>query len=113
MFSLLQWLALAFITFAVSRALLRAKDRKISYAELVFWLGIWGVLVVVVFFPEITSYFAKIVGIGRGIDVIIYISIGLLFYLVFRIYVKMEETESSVTTLVRELSILEKTKKKK
>lgn len=108
MITIIQVLAFLFVTFAASRAMLRAKDKKISIAELFFWLGIWGGLIFVVFFPEFTSYIANLVGIGRGIDVIIYTSIGLLFYLIFRLYVKIEEVEQEITKLVREMAITRK-----
>ena len=91
-----------FVSFAGSRAVLRAKDKKISLGELFFWLAIWGGLIFVVFFPDITSYFAGFLGIGRGVDVIVYMSISLLFYLIFRLYVKLEEAEREITMLVRE-----------
>ncbi|NTV24295.1 MAG: DUF2304 family protein [Nanoarchaeota archaeon] len=108
MITIVQLLTFLFATFAASRAVLRAKDKKISAGELIFWLGIWGGLVFVVFFPQITSKVADIVGIGRGVDVFVYISISLLFYLIFRLYVKIEETEGEVTKLVRELALRKK-----
>jgi small membrane protein len=103
-----QIIAFIFVTFAASRAILRAKDKKITLIELLFWLGIWGGLIVVVFFPGLTSYVADLVGIGRGIDVIIYTSIGLLFYMIFRLYVKFEESEREITRLVREIALMKK-----
>ena len=109
--TLIQIIAVIFGTFAVSRALLRAKDKKISLGELLFWLTIWSGLVFVVFFPSITGLVADVVGIGRGIDVIIYASIGLLFYLIFRLYVKLEETQQDLTKIVRELAIMNKKRK--
>jgi len=108
---LIQILTLIFILFVVSRTLLRAKDKKISIGELFFWLAIWFGLSFVVFFPGITSQVADLLGIGRGADVITYVSIGILFYLIFRLYVKLEDTERKITLLVRELAF-EKNKKK-
>jgi small membrane protein len=110
MISIVQIFAFVFVTFAVSRALLRAKDKKITIFELFLWLGIWGGLILVVFFPGITSYIADIVGIGRGIDVIVYTSIGLLFYMIFRLYVKLEDSEREITQLVREIALMKKKK---
>src|SRR3972149_12047370 len=104
--------AVLFATFALSRAMLRWIDKKISHGELVFWIVIWSGLIFVVFFPDVTTQLANAIGIGRGIDVIIYTSIGLLFYMIFRLYVKLEENERRTTILVREMAIVEKTKKK-
>jgi small membrane protein len=111
MITLIQIMAVGFVTFAMSRAILRAKDKKISTIELFFWLAIWGGLIIVVFFPGITSVIADIVGIGRGIDVIVYTSIGLLFYLIFRLYVKLEEVEREITLVIRDNALHGKKKK--
>ncbi len=108
--TIIQILALIFVTFAASRAVLRAKDKKITFFELLFWLGVWGGLIIVVFFPRITTDIAEVVGIGRGIDVIVYTSIGVLFYMLFRLYVKLDEEEKEITQLVREISLMKKRK---
>ena len=111
MISVIQILALIFALFAMSRVVLRARDKKISVNELFFWLAVWCGLVFVVFFPQITSKVAFFLGIGRGIDVVIYSSIAILFYLIFRLYVKLEENQRSITLLVRELALNKKRKK--
>jgi len=100
----LQILSLVFVFFVASRAILRAKDRKISIGELGFWLCIWLGLIVVVFFPELTSKLASFIGVGRGADVILYVSIAMLFYLIFRLYVKLDETQRQITLVVREIA---------
>ena len=106
----LKIIAVLFVLFVSSRAFLRFKDRKISVAELFFWLCIWSGLIVVVFLPDLASGLANIIGIGRGADFIIYFSIAMLFYLIFRLYVKLEETEREITVLVRESAIAKKKK---
>jgi len=102
MITIIQILAVVFVSFVGSRAILRAKDKKISIGELFFWLAIWSGLIFVVFFPNMVSYFARLLGIGRGVDIIVYMSISLLFYMLFRLYVKLEELEREITKLVRE-----------
>ena len=102
MLSFIQIIAIIFSLFALSRVFLRAKDKKLSFFELLFWIGIWVSLIIVSTFPFLTSFFAKILGISRGTDLILYGSVGILFYLVFRLYIKLEETEREITKLVRE-----------
>ena len=105
---IIQFASVVFVTFAVSRALLRAKDKKIGLGELFFWLAIWTGLIFVVFFPDFTTYIASLLGIGRGVDVVIYMSIALLFYMIFRLYVKIDEMEKEITKLVREIALKKK-----
>ena len=104
-------LAIAFALFALSRALLRYKDKKISLREFSFWSVIWIGIMVLSVFPEALSTISKYFGIERPIDLVVYGSIVLLFYLIFRLYVRIEQTDQSITKLVRMIAI-ERGKKK-
>ena len=105
---ILEILAVLFTFFALSRVILRARDNKLDIAEFLFWTTLWVGFLIVVFLPDITSKVARIIGIGRGIDLIVYTSVALLFYLQFRLYVKLEEREQEITKLTREISFLKK-----
>ena len=108
----IQFVLLIFIIFAASRAVLQFKGGMIRFGAMLFWLGIWAVAVVAIFYPEATTRFAKLLGIGRGVDVILYVSIAILFYLVFRLHVYLEDIRSEISTLIREISLKEVKKKK-
>lgn len=100
-----QIIVVVFVLFAWSRVLLRLRDRKISMWEFGFWSILWIAVLVVLFMPALTQPIARLLNIGRGIDVVVYLSIVLLFYLVFRIYVKIEGVEQEITKVVREVSL--------
>ena len=55
--------------------------------------------------PELTTLMAKKLGIGRGTDAVIYASILLIFYLIFRTNVMLENLRHDLTKLVRDLAI--------
>jgi len=74
---------------------------------------IWASLMLTAFFPDIITRMANLVGIGRGVDVIIYMSIGTLFYMMFRLYIKLEETQQQLTIVVRELAYIKKGRSKR
>jgi len=57
--------------------------------------------------------FAEIIGLRRGVDVVIYSSIGILFYMLFRLYIKFEEREQEITKVVREIALLKKKNRKR
>ena len=48
---------------------------------------------------------AEFFGVGRGVDIIVYISLALLFYLVFRIYVMIEDLRHQMTDIIREIAL--------
>jgi len=96
MFTAIQILLLAFVIFAISRVYLRLKEKVISTRVAIFWFLIWMAALV-----------------GRGVDIIVYISLALLFYLVFRIYVMIEDLRHQITYLVREIALSGSSKNRK
>ena len=100
-----------FVLFAWSRAYLRFRDDSINAFELALWSLIWAGVLVVLFLPQTTDILAEKLGIGRGVDVFIYVSIVVLFYLVYRVYVKIEGLEREITQVVREESLRDLPKK--
>lgn len=100
-----QFLFTLFILFAISRAILRFKEGKISFLALLGWVFLWLWVGIIIWIPGVTTHIAKILGIGRGADLIIYGSIVTLFYLIFRIYVKLEDIERQITQLARKIAL--------
>ncbi len=109
----IQIIAIVFALFAISRVILRVRDKKLTINEFIFWCIIWAGLIVLAIFPWIIVQMSGFFGFRRGLDLIIYLSIAVLFYLVFRMYVKTEEQEQKITKLVRELATKDKNHKKK
>jgi len=102
---LLQIIAAVFAIFALSRAYLRFKERKLSSFAFIFWFAVWIVGMVLVLIPQLATEVARIVGIGRGVDVVVYASIAVLFYMVFRIYIKIEDTQKQITEMARQIAL--------
>jgi len=100
----IQIIAIIFSLFAISRVFLRYRDKKLTINKFVFWGIIWAALIILTLFPNLTSPISDVLGFGRGLDLLIYLSIALLFYMVFRMYVKIDEQEQRITKLVRELA---------
>jgi small membrane protein len=105
---LLQIIITLFAIFAISRSYLRFKNNNESFWEFLLWVCIWISIVVVVLIPEITAFPAKIFGIERGIDAMIYLSIVFLFYSIYRVYSKIEKVEQDITKLTREITLNKK-----
>lgn len=100
-----QIILIIFLLFPISRVFLRFKEGQLAPPFFVFWLTIWTAALVILIFPDLTTKIARAVGISRGIDVVVYLSIGLLFYLVFRIYVSLEDMRKEISEIVRIISI--------
>jgi len=111
MIDALQIVVTIFALFALSRAILRFKDSKITRGELFFWSIIWAAVIALVFMKQHLGFLSTFFDIERPVDVIVYASIILIFYLIFRMLVKIERIEQEITAIVRKQA-LEKGKKK-
>ncbi|OGY42612.1 MAG: hypothetical protein A2Y82_02875, partial [Candidatus Buchananbacteria bacterium RBG_13_36_9] len=80
-------------------------DKIISLQEFLLWTIFWFLVGFVVILPETTSLVANFVGVGRGVDLVIYISILILFYLVFRVLVRLDKIDKDVTKIVRKIAL--------
>ena len=105
--TVIQILILIFALFAFSRALLRYREKSLNLGEFMFWTIIWVSVIIVSVFPDVISMLSTAVGIGRGTDFAIYVSIIILFYLIYRIYVKIDSHDQLMTKLIREYTIKE------
>ena len=69
------------------------------------WLVVMGVGVVAVIRPSLTTDVAKVLGIGRGVDLLLYctIVVSMLGFLLF--YIRLRRLRREMTLLVRRLAV--------
>lgn len=70
---------------------------------LIFLFLVTGIVFVV--FNEITDKMAHVMGISRGADMIFYLGILFLFFLILKLYSRLRRVEQNLTELVRKKSI--------
>lgn len=109
----IQFLIIAFALLVIIQIFLGFKKKAFAFKELLFWLFLWVAISVVVLLPQTTGFFAKILGVGRGSDVAVYLAIVLILYLIFRIFVKLEKIKSDITDIVRKIALQDKDVKMK
>jgi len=100
-----QIFAIIFSLLAIGDSFLKLREGRISKRIFFLWLAIWLSVVLVAFYPGVTIFLSGLVGIQRGIDFAVYSSILLLFYLIFLIYVRLDNLEKNITTVVREVAL--------
>jgi len=103
----LQIIVSLFVIFVVFRLTKKFKDNILKTSEFVGWLVIWLIVLVVFWIPQTTSYLAAIFGIGRGVDLAIYVAVLIIFYLIFRLYLKIDKQQKEITKIVRHLALKE------
>lgn len=97
-----------FLLFALSRVVIQVRNARLSIGAFLFWCALFIFALVGVLDPQITGYVARMLGIGRGSDVVLYLSIALLFYLIFRLSIAMEELRNEMTEIIRKIALSEK-----
>jgi hypothetical protein len=65
-----------------------------------------GVGAVAVVFPDITQDAAELVGVGRGTDLVTYIAIVAVMFVLLHYYTKFVDLQRQLTGVTRELAIL-------
>jgi len=70
---------------------------------LIFLFLVTGIIFVI--FNEITDKIAHFLGISRGADMIFYLGILFLFFLILKLYSRLRRVEENLTELVRKRSI--------
>lgn len=100
-----------FLLFALSRSILRYKGKEIRLNEFIFWTAIWVLGIIALASPSTVSYISQSIGIGRPADMIVYLSIIILFYINFRMYVALDNMDQKLTKVVREVAIKREKKK--
>ncbi len=103
----IQVIAIIFAIFLLLKAILRLKNKKLTINEFLFWSAISVILIILSIFPQLSNIVANFFGFGRGLDFFIVSSILLIFYLIFRIYIMLEELDSKIVKLARSISLKE------
>ncbi|SRR3989339_1694054 len=100
-----------FVIFVLGKTIGRWRNKEIGAGWLIFWIIFWLLAESAVLSPRLADLAAYSVGIGRGADLIIYISLAVLFFLFFRLLVKQERMNRDITKLTRKISLMESDKK--
>jgi len=91
----------------------RYRKKEISPRLFGFWVLFWLLAALLFWMPELSQYVADLLEVGRGVDAVLYISLVILFYLMFKIFNRFERMEREITKLVREIAILDADKPEK
>ena len=75
--------------------------KRMAFVWLLIWIGGAGAAI----WPRGTVVVAKYVGVGRGADLVIYVSIFVTFIGFFYIYTRFRRLDHGLTVLVRRLAI--------
>jgi hypothetical protein len=99
--SLLQWCFVIVALLAVGRTVHKARMRAIPRVWAAVWSFAWLGLGVVASLPKTTDLLAARFGVSRGADLVVYVAVGALLWMVFHLVVKVEGVQWQLTQFVR------------
>lgn len=101
--------ALIIIAFFLIKLIWQKKNKQIQKSEFVFWLIFWVVAaVIILLIKQIDLLVAQLGFTGSGIEVAFYLGVALLFYLIFRVRLKLAKIDKQITKVVEQVALKEK-----
>lgn len=101
-----QVIALSIIAIFISRLISQKRKNKLSKNEFIVWLSFWllGALAII-FIRQIDNLVIALGFSGSGINFLLYLSVIVLFYLVFKMRLTIAKTEANITKITRHLAL--------
>lgn len=105
-------ITLILVVLLVMRVGDKFKKKALSFKEALFWGVLWFAVGVVVLYPRLADQLAAALGLqtATGIDLVVYVAVAVVFYLVFRLYVRLDKVEHNLTKLSRHLALRDEDK---
>lgn len=98
---------LLFFIFAIVKVIARYRGHELSWRGAFVWILFWFIAGVVAIEPNSTFYLAHFVGVTRGADLVVYMALVGLFFIIFRFMLKFEHLNREITVLTRKISLME------
>lgn len=105
---IIKFIIIIFVVVVLWRTFWRFKKNDITIQELILWSILWLVVAGATLVPRETDTIAQFVGVERGADLLVYLSILVLFFAVFKIIVKLEKIDRDITKIVRGVAVNKK-----
>ena len=78
-----------------------------SVLDILLLIALVSAAVIFIFFPDATNRIAHRLGVGRGADLVFYLSIVIFWFVILKLYVRIRSLEKIVTEVVRKDAIKE------
>ena len=104
----IQFILLGVILLIIVKTFQKYRAQAISVREFFLWAVFWILVATMVLIPGATQALANLVGIGRGVDLILYLGLTVLFVALFFIFIRIERIERDITAIARKIAFDDK-----
>ena len=104
---LIQIITIIVVLYLLTRVGAKLKRKDITLKEAFLWGVLWLGVGIVVLYPSLADKIASYVGLqtATGIDLVVYLAVGLAFYLIFRLFVHIVRIERDITKIIRQVAL--------
>ena len=78
---------------------------KNSLATIVLWSIFWIIVTLFSLFPDVSTEFASLFGITRGLDFVIILVFVILFYTILKLYFIVDKMQNDLNKIVKEVAL--------
>ncbi|MAE64455.1 MAG: hypothetical protein CMJ18_09310 [Phycisphaeraceae bacterium] len=100
-------IVVAFVVVMLLKTYMRRRDGLVSPLRFWMWTLLWVGVLAVSLKPQWTDYFTQMLGIERGVDLLMFLSILGMGYLIFLLYAQSEKMRQDISELTRQLALSE------
>ena len=101
-----QYIALATILGLMIYVLSKYGGKELEWRDFMFWEILLVIMLIITLKPvEISLEVKRILGLGRGLDALFVVAIGIGYLMIFRVYLAVDRAEREITELTRKLAI--------
>lgn len=79
--------------------------KKKTIFEALLWTLFWGAVACFALFPQVLTYLSIATGISSQVNAVIVTFVGILFFIVFSLVVRLEELEQRQARLARDIAL--------
>lgn len=101
----IQIMLIAIFAVAMIKVIMKNFRGELSLGATILWVIFWALAAAITAQPDLTSSVAKIFGVGRGADIVVYFSLVGIFFMIFRLTVKIEKLNREITKVVRDKAL--------
>jgi hypothetical protein len=101
-----------FFVLAAYRSYKHNRLKKLSFKKLAGLEVVFLAIIIFTIYPNFSNSIARLLDVGRGADVIFFLSILFLLYITFALYIKLQKLQNQLSDLAiqtsKELHVLKK-----
>ena len=104
--TLFQWIGVPLLGLLLVATLIGTARHRLVPRVGLGWSALWLLAALAIARPELTVAVARVLGIGRGTDLVLYLSILMMMVGFFALYIRYRRLQEEITQIVRAIAIM-------